>query len=165
MLPKGIVVGLCLIAVILGKGVATGCDCIPNPQPRRALRTAAAVFAGRIFALTPNGATLRVSSAWKGVPANQELVEVMTPADTCMFLFEVDREYIVYAYREERGGALYTNICTRTNLMSRAKEDLKKLGRPQWSKEPIATPDPRPNDPASRRVETTSERMLGRPLR
>jgi hypothetical protein len=150
MSSKGMLVGFFLVAACLGEGVAVGCDCIPNPKPRPALRSAGAVFAGRIVALNSSGVVLEVSRVWKGVAFNQGIVEVMTPVDACMFIFEADREYLVYAYREEKAGALYTSICTRTNLLSKAEEDVRKLGHPRWNRRRIAHRSPWPSDPAHR---------------
>ena len=45
----------------------------------------------------------------------------------CDFPFEVGKQYLVYAFRDE--GKLKTNLCTRTKLLEKAGEDLKILGK------------------------------------
>jgi hypothetical protein len=46
-------------------------------------------------------------------------------SDTCGYEFQLNNEYLVYAY--DYNGSIYTNICTRTNLLEYANEDLDYL--------------------------------------
>jgi hypothetical protein len=124
---------LLLLAIGAVGGAAWACRCKPPPPPKEALKNAAAVFAGKVSAKKAGGevvVTFDVSKAWKGVDA--KTITVRTPRDSaaCGFTFEMEKSYLIYAHRDSEGAEakLSTNICTRTKLLSEAKDDLIELG-------------------------------------
>ncbi len=120
---------------------AYACSCALPTNPRIQMMKSDAVFAGKVTsiqkALTENSmldkmmydyATFTVTQSWKNISSNE--VVVMTPESgaSCGFGFSQDEEYIVYANKDTTTGALTTHLCSRTNLLSQAGEDLARLG-------------------------------------
>ncbi len=106
---------------------ASQCSCVAPPAPLAALPAYDAVFAGEVDAVGNFGAAAKkadftVTRHFRG--ANVTAISIMTSSDgaSCGFNFEQGRSYLVYAY--EVDGELWTSICTRTNLLSQATDDL-----------------------------------------
>lgn len=123
--------GIVLLLAVLGVGPAFGCDFEEPPPPREAAEQADAMFAGTVTAVEPVGdmdvvATFEVTRVWRGPSA--ATVEVRTPESSgmCGYVFEVDRDYLVYA--NERDGELETSIASRTAELKAADDDLQALG-------------------------------------
>lgn len=147
---------LILIGLAIGPGRAYACSCAPPPSPTVALNQATAVFAGRVTAAAEPGGlfsssadpmtiTFHVSQVWKGDVSHPLLLETASSSASCGYTFEVGRDYLVYA-----GGApdrLEVSLCSRTQLLAGATEDLSLLGagQPLPAADPPATPG-RPND-------------------
>jgi hypothetical protein len=130
------------------------CSCRPPSPPAAALADAAAVFAGRVTALSapvdsggadPVRVTFAVTRSWKG--ANQSTVVVNTPASSasCGVGFVKGQTYLVYAYSSE--GRLETILCSRTAELATAGADLAVLG--PGSVPAGATPGAPPTLPAA----------------
>ena len=111
------------------------CSCLPPGPPEDALADAAAVFSGRVTAVSapadaggsmPVQVTFAVARSWKGV--DRPAIVVNTPASSasCGVNFEKGQEYLVYALRSE--GRLETNLCSRTTQLGAAGADLAVLG-------------------------------------
>ena len=52
-----------------------------------------------------------VTRAWNGVTTKR--LAVSAEMSDCMFPFEIDRTYVVFAWKDAKGGPA-TSICTRT---------------------------------------------------
>ena len=124
------------------------CSCIEPPAPDVALEESAAVFAGKV--ITVDGperravfvstfpfiafaggmgsteATFQVSKVWKGPPHQQILVGTTGDSAMCGYSFEGGQEYVVYANNTPEG--LSTTLCSRTQPLDHAQEDLAVLG-------------------------------------
>ncbi len=125
----------------LGAKNVIACSCIPPKEPREAMADAAAVFRGVVTESTredilregfetttdPYVATFSVSTVWKGDVASTAEVSTALESASCGFNFEIDKEYIVYAWEGESGN-LETGLCSRTALITDATEDLEELG-------------------------------------
>ena len=75
--------------------------------------------------------TLDVDTVWKGDKQETITVKTAQSSASCGFYFENNQEYIVYAAQyngEEEGDQLEVSLCSRTNLLSNATEDLQELG-------------------------------------
>jgi hypothetical protein len=66
-----------------------------------------------------------VSRAWNGVTMKR--LEVSAEVSDCMFPFEIDRTYVVFAWKDAKGGPA-TSICTRTMESSKAADVIGQLG-------------------------------------
>lgn len=130
-----IIVGLCNI----NTAIVSACSCAsPFPSPQESLKKSTVVFAGKVTGMDiPNGivistadpvlVTFDVSEIWKGPDYKTLVVTTARDGVSCGYSFEQGEEYIVYAYGEE--DKLSTNICSRTELIANAKEDLQGLGK------------------------------------
>lgn len=119
---------------------AYACSCLPPGPPRDALATSDAVFAGKVVKLSaplgdavnsvdPVSVTFEVSQSWKGAPAQTVVVKTASSSASCGFNFEQGREYLVYA--ETADGELQAGLCSRTQALATAAEDLAALGTGQ----------------------------------
>ena len=71
-----------------------------------------------------------VSEPFKGVQAGFADVITGSGGGDCGFNFTVGGTYLVFAHRHPTKGQLTTGICSRTSLVARAGEELKRLRRP-----------------------------------
>ena len=107
------------------------CSCEEPPSPEEAFEDADVVFSGLVtnIVLDDSGyyyeVTFQVIDVWKGEGLEEITVLTETYSDTCGYNFQINHEYLVYAYNYDWG--IYTNICTRTNLLEYATEDLEYL--------------------------------------
>ena len=119
-LLTGLLVTVCYL---LTSPAAEACSC-GGPGPACvAVRRADAVFVGRVL---DAGAAVRfgVERTVVGAPAQE--ITISNGPGNCGLSFKTDDRYIVYAHRDPSTGALWTNMCTRTRLLSdpRARADL-----------------------------------------
>ncbi|MGC5323925.1 hypothetical protein [Brevibacillus sp. SYSU BS000544] len=117
------------------------CSCVQQGPVKEALASADAVFAGRVTEVVkpkPNGqglisstdpvqVTFDVSTSWKGVTTKQITIKTALDSASCGFAFEAGKEYLVYSYKGD-ANVLETNICTRTQALTAASDDLTSLG-------------------------------------
>lgn len=114
------------------------CSCAPPGTPLEERDMSDFVFAGEVLRIDTvivetypwRSVRFRVQRLWKGPDSTQvDVLTGMNDAD-CGFPFEVGEKYLVYAwtYAYEDGEAFNTNICSRTNVLSRAAENLTALG-------------------------------------
>ncbi len=114
---------------------AYACSCLPPGTPQEELGRSDAVFAGKVVALSGRvdaGAaesvdvTFEVSRVWKGAESRTVLLKTPGSSASCGFNFEQGQEYVVYASQQE--GNLTAGLCSRTQLLASAADDLAALG-------------------------------------
>lgn len=123
-------------AVLCSPTLAAACSCIAPPPPKKALEKAAAVFSAKVTEVTKSpkhfAVTFEIASTWKGTEGKTVTVHTALNSAACGYNFEKGKSYLVYCYKTPKGSdaaaGLWTNICTRTKPMDRAKDDLKELG-------------------------------------
>ena len=138
---------------------AYGCTCLWPPPPAEALEEEDAVFAGLATAVTkvegmPGTWAERslktrfhVLHVWKG--PDDETIEVISGESevSCGYEFTEGKAYIVYASYNDYAEGLTTGLCTRTNPLFWAIDDITALsdnqdtGRSQSSPDPEASKD------------------------
>lgn len=120
--------------------VAYACSCAAPMSPRIELAKSAAVFAGKVTNIETttaetdafgeievNNITFEVEKSWKNVSSGE--ITITTPIGTsCGFNFSEDESYVVYAFKNTEDNTLNTNLCSRTNLLANAQEDIDQLG-------------------------------------
>jgi hypothetical protein len=118
---------------------AFACSCVPPGTPQEELERASVVFSGKVLSMKAKQQGQAMSSAdpvavffetahfWKGQPSETVLLETAASGASCGFEFRPGLEYIVYAYRDDQG-TLQASLCSRTNLLEQAGEDLAALG-------------------------------------
>ena len=119
------------ISVLIG--FAYPCSCLEPPPPEEAYEEADVVLSGKVLNmdLDESGYYFEVSiqtiDVWKGDVLDEIIILTETSSDACGYEFQINNEYLIYAYNYN--GGVYTNICTRTNLLEYADEDLDYLNQ------------------------------------
>ena len=132
-----VVGGLLLLALLTAVQPACvyACSCLPPGPPDQALGASAAVFSGKVAtigrgqAAGPSDAvqvTFDVARVWKGPEEATITVSTAGSSASCGFEFVEGQEYLVYAQTVE--GRLEASLCSRTNQLAMAGEDLAVLG-------------------------------------
>lgn len=132
-----------LLWPLSGVGTAHACSCVPPGKPAEELEGHAAVFAGQVVSVDhsfePGSAALNaedrttvefaVNTVWKGDVDRNLKITTPPTGGSCGVAFAEGEEYVVYAYDSSYGdGGYSTSICSRTNLVNNAAEDLDALG-------------------------------------
>jgi hypothetical protein len=114
--------------LVLVPNRARACSCMPQTV-EQAKRDADAVFEAHVTevqAQDPVRVRAKVVRQFKGAAVEQ--VELLTARDSamCGYAFEVGQSYLVYADHDE--GRLHVSLCSRTQRIADADEDLRVLG-------------------------------------
>lgn len=116
------------------------CSCVKPPPVKEAVNKASAVFSGKVVEIKeqsglfqssadPLKVVFDVKKTWKGTDQTQVIVYTASNSASCGFHFELNQEYLVYAFA--RDGKLQTTLCSRTADLASAQGDLKVLGEGQ----------------------------------
>ena len=142
MNSKCLLLGVSVLIALLASGHVLACGCQKTGPPCKAFGEASVVFTGTVKSLKegarkrkPNGDVDFVSRLFKfsveetfsGAPIRELEVATGLSADDCGYPFVKGVSYLVYAYRDEKDGRLYTSSCTRTKRVTSASEDLQYL--------------------------------------
>jgi hypothetical protein len=137
----------CLLLLILPSAPADSCDCaMPKPLSDAVRSEAPFIFEGKVVEIversehttrtTSGGGSgevrplgrhvvFEVRRAWNGVAGKR--ISVAAEASDCMFPFAIDHTYVVFAGKDNTGGAV-TSICSRTSESGSAADVLARLG-------------------------------------
>jgi hypothetical protein len=115
---------------------AEACKCASPPSVADALRTAGAVFEGRVSKLTPLGSNdlvveLSVIRTWKDAATEHILLRTRQDAAACGFPFAPGESFLIYADAAPSDASLpglEALRCGRTKPMSEAEADIIELG-------------------------------------
>lgn len=136
LLRAGLVVSAFYLMI---PSMGRACDCMNAGPPCKAFKDAPNVFTGRVTKISTiqvklqNGdeypqylVQLQIERNYRG-QEGRSTVEVVTGdgGGDCGFSFREGNEYLVYAYPHVATGKLYSGICQRTRLLSKASEDLE----------------------------------------
>ena len=132
---------------ILPSAPADSCDCVTPKPLSNAVRTESPfIFEGKVIEIVERSVhTTRTTSgggsgevrplgrevvfevrrAWNGVAVKR--ISVSAEASDCMFPFEIDHTYVVFAGKDAKGGPV-TSMCSRTVESSKAVDVLAHLG-------------------------------------
>ena len=119
-----------IIIVLSIFGFLYPCSCMEPPPPEDAYEMSNVVFSGQVTDIIEdwnNGfmeISIDVYNVWKGAIDNQ--VIILTGLDDCGYYFQLNEEYLIYGYYSQMNH-IWTDICTRTNLLEYASEDLDYL--------------------------------------
>lgn len=137
---RGFVI-LLFISFFIGAFPSTGyaCKCVEPKSPIQELGKSSAVFSGKVMDQLEKGKTqlvlFDVKESWKGLNDSQVIVETDNSSSSCGYEFEDGKEYIVYA--NETDGRYEVTLCSRTELLSAASEDLDELGKGEEASERV----------------------------
>ena len=122
---------------------AHACSCMAPESPELEMEKFQAVFSGKVTEIEethpseplfsssdPVLVTFEVDRIWKGLDEKNSTMIVTTSASSasCGFYFQEHVEYVVYAYQHDADSELQVSLCSRTNTVENATEDLEKLG-------------------------------------
>ncbi|HEX8694280.1 MAG TPA: hypothetical protein VF746_17800 [Longimicrobium sp.] len=136
--PAWLWIGMLAAANPCGPGDAL-CSCAGRVSPREQFERSDAVFRDVVVKVSrrreeygPNQwylrkrVVVRVVERWKGAEAATVVVRTGMGGGDCGYPFERGREYLIYT-RAAQNSELATGICTRTNRIEHAGEDLREL--------------------------------------
>jgi hypothetical protein len=117
------------VAWILLPAQARGCDCVNSGPPCKAFAATSEVFAGRVVKILATETEYRkvsfeVTATYRGSAGKTAEILTGSGGGDCGFDFREGKDYLVYAGPQQESGKLYTSICTRTRLLSEARDDL-----------------------------------------
>src|SRR5215813_2192911 len=124
---------MALFAILLTARTADACTCENGGPPCQAYSNTVAVFVGTPIVMKPNGLspelgtygnrvfTFIVEEGFRGVNLGQ--VQVIT-GGTCGYNFKIGERYLVYAGFDNKTRTYGTSICTRTQPLANASDDL-----------------------------------------
>jgi len=133
-------------ALVVSPSTVYACSCVANYSQEQAFEDAEAVFVGRALDIGEHHNTLRqlfsndvapsyrtvefhVTERWKGIEKNVVTVATGFGGGDCGFLFAEGETYLVYAHGGDfYGQELATGICSRTEVLRHAEEDIVALG-------------------------------------
>ena len=147
MSHKSLVLTGGLLLLLLPSVPADSCDCVTQKPLSNAVRTESPfIFEGKVIEIVERSVhTTRTTSGggsgevrplgrevvfevrrgWNGVGGKR--ISVSAEASDCMFPFEVDHTYVVFAGKDAKGGPV-TSRCSRTAESSKAVDVLAHLG-------------------------------------
>jgi hypothetical protein len=130
-----------LFFIFISFSVALACSCASPGPPCENYGKADAIFLGRVVGSAERKSytdekgsktvydvgTIRflVQENYKGVPGYEVEIHSGSGGGDCGYWFLRNESYVVYAYRSAETGNLSTSICTRTQHVSQASEDLE----------------------------------------
>lgn len=139
-----------LIALFIVEPSVHACSCAGPPSIEDQMNRKTAIFTGKVLSLTkpdkgkfwssadPVKAQFEVKTVWKGELGSQTAVYTALSSASCGYEgFEVNKEYIVFAYGDP--DRLETGLCEGTKTLASAQEELKALGA---GYEPFKAPIP-----------------------
>ena len=121
---KNIAMAICLFSFLYP------CSCEELPPPEEAYEISDVVFSGQVTQIVENWydgfmeISIEVFDVWKGTIDNQ--IILLSGLDDCGYYFQLNEEYLIYGYYSQLNH-IWTDICTRTNLLEDAEEDLDYL--------------------------------------
>ncbi|MFT4414928.1 hypothetical protein ACLM5H_13795 [Fredinandcohnia humi] len=131
---------LSLTIIVFFPRQISACSCANPESVKDELNRKTAVFSGKVIDLVDKNkysyikssadlvqVLFEVNESWKGTNASQVIVSTARSGASCGYEFELNKEYIVYAYGDKDN--LETGFCERTALLSEASEDLDILGK------------------------------------
>jgi hypothetical protein len=147
MSHKALILTGSLLLLILRSAPADSCDCVTPKPLSNALRSESPfIFEGKVVEIversehttrtTSGGGSgevrplgrevvFEVGRAWNGVASKR--ISVSAEASDCMFPFEIDHTYVVFAGKDATGRPV-TSVCSRTSESGEAADVLARLG-------------------------------------
>lgn len=126
---------LLFFSIQLNAMPAFACSCIPPQPPEQSFDEVDAVFVATVddikesplstSSLDPKTVFLNVSQSWKGVSNQKITIQTARDSASCGYNFEVGEQYLIYANNTD--GKLTTGLCSRTQLIQSADEDMEFL--------------------------------------
>ena len=122
---------LCAAFLILSVSDVSACSCVKPKPVEEVYEYTDAIFSGKIISTKLHGKYARriivkVEKSWKGKLPKTVTISTIAVGSMCGYSFTVGKRYLIYAGGDKMTD-LSTDICTRTSLLSQAKEDVEIL--------------------------------------
>lgn len=131
-----VVLAIVAIGSVIAPRPAEACSCIGKRPACQALWDPGAVFAGKVVVIEQNAGgglfaarrvRFQVVEAFRGVTTSEIDVYTGAGGGDCGYSFIVGSSYLVYSSQAAGAPRLTTGICSRTQMLSQASEDLAYL--------------------------------------
>ena len=127
----------CLAGLAGAPSDAAACSCVePNPRCQTVWNTPD-IFVGQVLAIDtapadtvpflPRRVRIRTAEVFRGGAGGEVDIWTGQGGGDCGYGFKAGATYLIYAYRDTETGRLATGICSRTQPLSSAAEDLEYL--------------------------------------
>ncbi len=140
-----------LLMMVSLPALSLACSCIAPRAPLVELGESDFVFSGVVKDITPfstefgktHVVKIQVLSKWKGEVYEEVFVQTADNSAACGYPFREGESYLIYGYLHNN--IMQTGLCTRTNLLKNAQEDLDELAEGEY----VSTYKPRCGGPTS----------------
>ncbi|MBP0725289.1 hypothetical protein J5Y03_08810 [Bacillus sp. RG28] len=111
------------------------CSCVKPQGVKEELTRSDQVFSGKVLSIKNEKGSkvilFKVNQTWKGSKVTKIKITTGLGGGDCGYPFQKNHDYLVYANKSDMYGKkeLVSVICSRTNDLASAKEDLAKLGK------------------------------------
>ena len=133
-----LVTAFSVIVFLFSPAIVAACSCMSSGPPCQSYWNTPIVFSGRVFEITTpkiketRSATFpektirfAVNQAFRGISGTTAEVVTGMGGGDCGYDFELNENYLVYA--DNHQGKIYAGICSRTQLLSKAVEDIEYI--------------------------------------
>jgi hypothetical protein len=135
-----LLVSFALGLFVMKPSTTFACSCVKPLGVKEELTRSDLVFSGKVLSIKnekgSNGiikkvVLFKVNQTWKGSKVAKIKITTGQGEGDCGFPFQKNHDYLVYANKSDMYGKkeLISVICSRTNDLASAKEDLAKLGK------------------------------------
>ena len=120
-----------LIILFTISGYSYSCDCIPPSSIEESYNFSDVVFSGQVTNIVENWndfykeISIEDFDIWKGIIDSPIIIYSGIDDGICGYNFQINEEYLIYGnYSNDQ---VWTDICTRTNLLENSNVDLEYL--------------------------------------
>lgn len=133
---KRVILFLMCLCLLVTAALARASECAAVPPVEEAYTNASSVFVGKVMNVRERTrnvkASFKVYKVFKGTLDDVTVILTSFPNDMGQgYPFQIEEQYLVFTYAQD--GRDYTNLCTRTKLLSEAASDLKILAKMEQS--------------------------------
>ncbi len=105
------------------------CVCVGPESPKENLEWADAVFSGKVISAKEGVYTFEVERVWKGVSESQVIVKDFSFGSDCGFNFQLNEQYVIFAYTGKTEKVLTVDPCTWNQRLKNAKKIFRSIGK------------------------------------
>lgn len=121
----------CAAVFVFSTVEAFACSCVVPPPVEEVFGNYPAIFSGKVISSanvrnSVRKVRIKVSNSWKGKAPKIVTIKTSAAGSMCGYYFTVGKSYLIYADGEAWKN-LSVSLCSRTQLLSYAKEDVKAL--------------------------------------
>lgn len=129
-----LIVSICFCVVVLAVTASDvfACSCVPQRPVSEEFENFSTIFSGKVISVKTRRytkrVTIKVEKSWKNSLPKTITLSTVAAGAMCGYSFTVGKRYLLYADGENSKN-LSVSICSRTALLSNAKEDIEILNQ------------------------------------